>query len=160
MRGQSRIEPKIHTIILYQLVWAEQWPNEEIGHDLLDRAPLARMIQRDKVVKRAVTNILNTRQWKWDDCCHIHHNNRSTPGNWHCDDYDGLSFEDYRRFAIVCYSPQDTTMEMGPTSTRGGDCTEGPAGTFIVFRPDIEHRAMANISGKRRVMLKFLASRL
>lgn len=130
----------------------------EIGHDLLERAPAAARVTTDEAVRDAVERLAGPAVL--DACRHVHVNDSATSGPWHQDDYCGQPWPPGERYVIVCYFPQDTTPEMGPTAVRLPNGTQqvaaGTAGTFVAMRHDVRHRATANVTGRERVMLKFL----
>ena len=79
------------------------------------------------------------------------------------------------RWTMAFYSPQDTTLDMGPTAVLPGtqyyDTHEtahsqpelplcGEAGTLSIVHYDLWHRAMPNHCQKQRYMVKFLFTRL
>jgi hypothetical protein len=124
-------------------------PHEAVPDDLL---------REDPAVRQAVQGLLGTAAVP-DACRHVHVNSRAEPGPWHVDDYCGEPWPEDARFAILCYFPQDTPAEMGPTAIRvdGREVLgAGPAGTYLLMRQDIEHRSTANTSGRERFMLKYL----
>lgn len=126
---------------------------ENAPHEAVPREPL-----EDPAVRVAVRNMLGPFACP-DGCAHIHANLSTEPGPWHVDDYCGSEWPAGKRFAILCYFPQDTTVEMGPTAIRSGGIEitgAGPAGTCLLMRQDVEHRAEANTSGMARIMLKYL----
>lgn len=112
----------------------------------------------DSAVHYAVTAMLGPRA-RPDECRHIHTNDSADPGPWHVDDYCGEPWPVGIKFAILCYFPQDTPPELGPTAIRidgeeilGG----GPAGSCLLMAHTVEHRALANTTGRQRFMLKYL----
>ena len=77
------------------------------------------------------------------------------------------------RWCMAFYYPQDTTEEMGPTGVVPGSQylnsppdpageipLAGRAGTVTIVHYDLWHRGLANISDRKRYMLKFLFTRL
>ena len=132
---------------------------DQVGDD----APHSKVpygVLNDPAVRHAVEQLLGP-DVVWDDCRHVHLNDSRHPGPWHTDDYCGQPWPEDRRFAILCYFPQATPPELGPTAVRGngrGILAAGPPGACLLFRQDVEHRATANTSGERRVMLKYLFS--
>jgi hypothetical protein len=112
----------------------------------------------DPEVKDAVITMLGPNAYP-DKCRHIHANHGGPAGDWHVDDYCGRPWPPGVRFAILCYFPQDTPPELGPTMIRvdgreilGG----GPAGSCLLMKHTVEHRATANLLGQPRFMLKYL----
>lgn len=146
--GQARIPPAENARLCATLY-------EGMSHEQL--APVAEMILRDPVVSAALDG------WEMDGCCHVHENDRASPGDWHCDDYCGQPWPESPRRMILCYFPQDTTPDMGPTELLiDGQVVSaaGPAGTFVLMGHDMLHRAGANVSGRRRLMVKVLVQEL
>ena len=77
------------------------------------------------------------------------------------------------RWCMAFYYPQDTSEEMGPTGVVPGSqylnnppdpaaeiALAGRAGTVTIVHYDLWHRGLANISDRKRYMLKFLFTRL
>jgi len=94
-----------------------------------------------------------------DPCRHVHTNPSPILGDWHVDDYCGQPWPEGWQFAILCYFPQDTPVELGPTVARinGQEViADGPAGTCLLMRHDVEHRSTGNTTGGERFMLKYL----
>ncbi len=160
--GRSTVPQWLHETMVDQFVRTQTSPTDEIGHDLFDRVPSARLAYNAQSVRAAVYSLIGPH--RLDRCIHAHLNLSPTPGDWHTDDYCGNPWPPSRRFVIVCYYPQTVTVDMGPTEVNfpvgpAGAFIPvvGPAGTFIAIRPDVWHRSTANTSGQRRVMFKFLA---
>ena len=89
---------------------------------------------------------------------------------------DGFSRRRHRtRWVLAMYYPQETTLEMGPTAIVPGshyyNTTEAgtardemalpvPAGSVAIVDYDIWHRGTANVSDRKRYMVKFLFLRM
>lgn len=116
-------------------------------------------ILRDPVVLSAVEAMLGPGAGP-DVCRHVHVQPPSASGSdWHQDDYDGKPWPDAHEWAILFYFPQATPPEMGGTGilVDGQEViAAGPAGTCLLARGDVVHRARANTTGQTRYMLKYL----
>lgn len=148
------------------------------GNNVLPRIPEIQQIFDRPAVRGVLTSILGPN--------YIMHPHRyphcNVPGSkaqqLHKDatHYSGdKDIRDHRcRWAMAFYYPQDVTEEMGPTSILPGtqyyetfsddpDNAElllcGKAGTVNIVHFDVWHRATANVSDKKRYMLKFLFAR-
>ncbi|MGE3279936.1 MAG: hypothetical protein AB7H90_00990 [Alphaproteobacteria bacterium] len=127
-------------------------------HELLQKVPAAAAVLNDPIVKQAVAVALG--EGAAADLCRHVHESGDDDGPWHQDDYCGQPWPLSPRRVILCYFPQDTPEAMGPTEVRSlrGDeiLVTGPAGTCLLMRHDLWHRATANRTLRRRFMLKFL----
>lgn len=125
---------------------------EDTPHELVPTWPLC-----DPAVRQAVTGMLGPGAVA-DGCRHVHANSSVEAGPWHVDDYCGQPWPP-GRWAILCYFPQDTPVELGPTAARVDGrvvLAGGPAGSCLLMAQDVEHRATANTTGRARFMLKYL----
>jgi hypothetical protein len=127
---------------------SDDTPHEAVNDDIL----------WDPAIWRAVHAVIGPNALA-DACRHVHTNTADQHGDWHIDDYCGKPWPADSQFAILCYFPQDTPPQLGPTQIRldgreilGG----GPAGSCLLMREHVEHRSTANISGQPRIMLKYL----
>lgn len=126
----------------------ESWPHEIVPAAILN----------DPVVLKAVKALLGPNATP-DVCRHVHENAHPEDGPWHQDDYDGDPWPEDADWAILFYFPQDTLPEMGGTGilVDGQEVIgAGPAGTCLLARGDVLHRARANTTGRQRFMLKYL----
>jgi hypothetical protein len=89
---------------------------------------------------------------------------------------DGFSRRRHRtRWTLAMYYPQETTLEMGPTAFVPGShyfntaeagtardemALSVPAGSVAIVDYDIWHRGTANVSDRKRYMVKFLFLRM
>jgi hypothetical protein len=148
---QSALPPSFHRGVVSYLR----------AHQLGDDAPheaIPNFLRKDKVTGRAVSDLLGPNA-EPDPCRHVHTNQSPYPGEWHRDDYCGQPWPAGYQFAILCYFPQATPAELGPTAIRvdGQEIVgAGPAGTCLVMRHDVEHRSTGNLLGGERFMLKYL----
>lgn len=148
---RSSLPVKVHEETLYVLqnsLRAESWP-----HHLVPTA-----ILKDSMVLEAVKALLGPNA-EPDVCRHVHENAHPEDGPWHQDDYDGDPWPEGVDWAILFYFPQDTLPEMGGTGilVDGQEVIgAGPAGTCLLARGDVMHRARANTTGRQRYMLKYL----
>ena len=107
-------------------------------------------------MRRTVTDLIGPH--RLDPCQHLHLNDSPEPGGWHTDDYCGQPWPGPA--AIVCYFPQATPPEMGPTVARVDDTELRPPplpGGFLVMRHDVAHRSTPNVTGRPRFMVKLVA---
>lgn len=145
---QSSLPPSVHEeMFRLASMLGENTPHEEV--------PTA-ILADPKVITAAGALLGHTA--KPDICKHIHENNQAKDGDWHQDDYDGNPWPE-GDWAILFYFPQDTPLEMGGTSisVNGQEIiAEGPAGTCLLARGDVTHRARANTTGRNRIMMKYL----
>jgi hypothetical protein len=150
---RSTFGPTFHQAVL----------NKLRRHDMGQHTPhvdVPSAILTDKIVWDTVTQMLG-KDASPDACRHVHLNNHPEDGPWHRDNYDEDEWPGGPAdWAVMFYFPQDTPLEMGPTSIRvnGQEITgAGPAGTCLLVRGgDAEHRARANTTGQQRYMLKYL----
>jgi hypothetical protein len=144
----SSLPQAVHDSILADVSQlGDDAPHEIVNDEILN----------DPAVWQAVRAVLGN-AWL-DECRHIHTNHGGPAGDWHVDDYCGHPWPPGVRFAILCYFPQDTPPELGPTMIRvdgrevlGG----GPAGSCLLMAHTVEHRSTANLTGRPRFMLKYL----
>lgn len=144
---QSSLPVEVHEQTLDRLRDAESWPHERVPANILS----------DPVVLEAVKALLGPNAGP-DVCRHVHENPLPEDGPWHQDDYDGDPWPE-GDWAILFYFPQDTPPEMGGTGILidGQEVIgAGPAGTCLLARGDVLHRARANTTGRQRFMLKYL----
>jgi hypothetical protein len=147
---QSSLSPTFHQSVIRTL-------QGERVHDMTSHEAVPSLILGDPAVLSAVAQMLGDSA-EPDPCRHVHLNPSPEHGAWHVDDYCGSPWP-VGEFAILCYFPQDTPLEMGPTAIRIDGCeirASGPAGTCLLMRHTVEHRATANTSGRQRYMLKYL----
>jgi hypothetical protein len=146
---RSSLPRAVHDSILADVSQlGDDAPHGAVNHEILN----------DPVVWHNVYVMLGLNA-RSDACRHIHTNPAAEPGQWHVDDYCGRPWPAGARFAILCYFPQDTPPDLGPTAIRvdgreilGG----GPAGSCLLMRHTVEHRSTANVAGRPRYMLKYL----
>ncbi|MDF2723791.1 MAG: phytanoyl-CoA dioxygenase [Paenibacillus sp.] len=163
---------EFHSQLLGQL--SEVYANEgNPGNNLLPRVPQLQKVFDHPSVKGALTSVLGE-GYLMHSHRHGHFNNAPKPGGWHKDSYWGYKRMRNHRpwWAMIMYFPQDTPLELGPTSVMPGtqnyesrtfaaDTSDGEvvaagkAGTFILIHYDIWHRSTANLLGRERFMLKF-----
>ena len=146
------------------------------GNEILEHNPAVQLVFADPVVRGALGSLLGD-----DFFMHPHrHCHQNVPGapaqKNHKDSYeDDLNVRHHRsRWAMAMYYPQAVTTDMGPTGVTPGsqylsdpasvaDADEiavtGDAGTVIIVHYDLWHRALRNVSGRPRYMLKFLFCR-
>lgn len=149
---RSSLPSDYHTAVWRELAAVSR----EVGHE--DVPAILNGLRDDPAVTAAVTDLLGLGGMP-DVCRHVHLNDRHEPGDWHIDDYCGTPWPLDARHAILCYFPQDTLPEMGPTELLiDGQIVSaaGPTGTCALMRHDVMHRAGANTSGRQRYMVKML----
>ncbi len=154
--------------------------SESVGHfgnNLLPLVPELGELFEDPVVKGALGSLLGP-----DYLMHPHralHQNPPGSGEqqFHKDSYWGYTrrVRNHRPWwVMVMYFPQDTPLELGPTSVMEGSqylyqrpeslCEEvpvvGKAGRFVLIHYDIWHRKMLNQRDVQRYMFKFEFTRL
>ena len=151
------------------------------GNNILPRLPQIQQIFDHPTVRGALTSILGP-GYLMNPHRHCHLNPPGSPGQrWHKDNYvfDELIRHPRPRWVLAFYYPQDVSEEMGPSGLIPGrhyhhhisydeaDRTLeaatpicGPAGSVALIHYDSWHRAMANRSGTKRYMLKFLFERM
>ena len=152
------------------------------GNDIYERAPaIASVLQHPQVVG-ALTSLLGPGYHM--DChrhCHLTESGQG-PGGYHQDGtfraLKGWSrpwrYWHRPRKVLLAYSPHEVPEECGPTAVAPGShyfrrAPEGMAalerrfsggtGTIAIVNFSIWHRAGANVSGRRRIVLKFLFER-
>jgi hypothetical protein len=152
-----------------------------VGNNLLPRVPEIRQVLADPAIHGALTSLLGP-GYILNPHRHGHNNPPGSKGQtWHKDCYvrDHNIRHPRFRWILALYYPQDVTEEMGPTGIlprwhnyrhvsdhRPEFCREealgmcGPAGTVALCHFDVWHRATANISDKKRYMLKFGFARM
>ena len=150
------------------------------GNNILPRIPEIRRVFDQPAVQGALTSLLGPGYLMHPHrYCHLNKPG-STGQQWHKDDYifDHNVRHARCRWVMAFYYPQDVREDMGPTGILPGrqhynrisDCdasqsTEsalgliGPAGTVSIVNFDSWHRATANVSDKKRYMLKFQFTR-
>lgn len=143
------------------------------GNNLLPRIPELRMVFDHPVVTGALTSVLGP-DYMLHAHRHGHYNASPVAGGWHKDSYWGYSRirNHHPWWAMIMYFPQDTPVDLGPTSvmpgtqnyetrifaadqSEGEALASGQAGTFALIHYDIWHRSTPNILDKARYMLKF-----
>lgn len=143
------------------------------GNNLLPRIRELRKVFDHPVVAGALTSVLGP-DYMLHAHRHGHYNAQPVPGGWHKDSYWGYKRQRNHHpwWAMIMYFPQDTPVELGPTSIvpgtqnyesrvfesddpAGEALAAGEAGTFLLIHYDIWHRSTANTLGKERFMLKF-----
>ena len=148
-----------------------------LGNNILPLIPEIQDVLSHPVVHGAMTSILG-QNYVLHPHRYCHFNRPKSDGQgFHKDSYEGdEQIRRHRcRWAMAFYYPQDTTEDMGPTAVLPAsqyyDTHEsahaqpelplcGTAGTVTIVHYDLWHRAMANLSDKRRHMVKFLFLRL
>lgn len=148
---QSSLPLSVHEQTLHYLIFSSS-DRESWAHEIVPTA-----ILNDPVVLKAVKALLGPNA-EADVCRHVHENASPEDGPWHQDDYDGNPWPE-GDWAILFYFPQDTAVEMGGTGilVDGQEIIgAGPAGTCLLARGDVMHRARANTTGRQRYMLKYL----
>ena len=151
------------------------------GNNLMARIPEIRKVLADPAVDGALTGVLGE-----DYYMHPHRHCHYRPPGGEGQELHKDSFTKRRhrtRWILAMYYPQDTTEDMGPTGVVPGtqyhnwltgpigvrrhvDGTEGEvpmvvdAGTVLIVHYDIWHRGMANLSNKKRYMMKFMFTRM
>lgn len=163
---------EFHEELLEQLDYVYQ--NEgNPGNNLLPRVKKLQKVFDHPAIKGALTSVLGS-DYLLHAHRHGHFNSSPKPGGWHKDSYWGHSRirNHHPWWAMIMYFPQDTPVELGPTSvipgtqwyeTRTFDSDDHPLeakasgskGTFLLIQYDIWHRATANIKQLDRYMLKF-----
>ncbi|MFD1675896.1 HEAT repeat domain-containing protein, partial [Alicyclobacillus fodiniaquatilis] len=169
---QTDFSKEFHASLMEQLNQVYETEGNP-GNNLLPRIREVQKIFDHPVITGALTSVLGP-NYMLHAHRHGHFNAVPTPGGWHKDSYWG-----YKRmrnhhpwWAMIMYFPQDTPVELGPTSvmpgtqnyetrtfTSDGSAEEalasGEAGTFALIHYDIWHRSTANTLGNPRYMLKF-----
>lgn len=143
------------------------------GNNLLPRVKKLRKVFDHPSIRGALTSVLGP-DYLLHAHRHGHYNSSPKPGGWHKDSYWGHSRtrNHHPWWAMIMYFPQDTPVELGPTSVIPGTQwyesrtfdsddhpleakASGSKGTFLLIQYDIWHRATANIKELDRYMLKF-----
>lgn len=146
------------------------------GNNILPRVPELSEIFQSPAVHGALHSLLGP-GYSMHPHRYCHLNNPGSKGQaWHKDDFifDHNVRHHRCRWLMAFYYPQDVDAEMGPTGIVGNrqfynqisdtDSTRsveeeiklcGPAGTVALVNFDVWHRATANISDRKRYMLKF-----
>lgn len=143
-----------------------------LGNNVLPRVPELQAVFDDPTVRGAFTSILG-QNYVMHSHRHPHRNGPHSGGQgFHKDSYWGHQKVRHHRprWAMAFYYPQDTPLEIGPSSVLSGTqyyshrITEendgevslsGEAGTVTLIHFDLWHRAMANQTDKTRYMMKF-----
>ena len=147
------------------------------GNDILPKVAALQEVFDQPVVRGALTSILGP-DYIMHPHRHCHANEPGSSGqNFHQDSYeDDQNVRHHRtRWVMAFYYPQDVSAEMGPTAVLPGSqyyytpeqahtqpelplC--GKAGTLTIVHYDLWHRAMPNLSTRKRYMGKFLFCRM
>ena len=143
-----------------------------LGNNILPRVPELQAVFEDPTVRGAFSSILGD-TYVMHSHRHPHQNRPHSDGQgFHKDSYWGHQKVRHHcpRWAMAFYYPQDSPLEMGPSSvlprtqyynTRitenntGELPLSGEAGTLTIIHFDLWHRAMANRTDKTRYMMKF-----
>ena len=148
-----------------------------LGNNLLPAIPEIQEVFDQPVVHGAMQGVLGS-DYVMHPHRYCHFNQQGSEGqNFHKDSYAGdEQIRRHRcRWTMAFYYPQDVTEDMGPTAVLPGSqyyetgesaheqpdlALTGEAGTVTIVHYDLWHRAMPNLSDKKRYMLKFLFIRL
>ena len=148
-----------------------------LGNNILPRVPELQAVFEDLAVRGAFTSILG-QNYVMHSHRHPHRNAPHSGGQgFHKDSYWGHQKVRHHlpRWAMAFYYPQDTPIEIGPSSVLSGtqyynhritenndgeSALSGEAGTVSIIHFDLWHRAMANQTDKTRYMMKFQFIRL
>lgn len=148
-----------------------------LGNNILPRVSELQAVFEDPSVRGAFTSILG-KNYVMHSHRHPHHNAPHSGGQgFHKDSYWGHQKVRHHcpRWAMAFYYPQDTPIELGPSSILSGTqyysnritevnegeiALNGEAGTISIIHFDLWHRAMANQTDKTRYMMKFQFIRL
>ena len=169
---KTNLPPEFHQEIFRQT--EEVFEKEgNPGNNLLPRIPAIQEVLDDPAVHDAFTGILG-QNYFMEPHRHCHYNRPGSDGQTlHKDSFTRRRH--HTRWAMTMYYPQDTTVDMGPTTilpgsqyynTLGDDSIEigtpvaGEAGSVIICNYDIRHGGSPNRSQKNRYMMKFLATRM
>ena len=150
------------------------------GNNILPRVPELAEVFSAPAVREALTGLLGP-DYILNPHRHCHLNPPGRPGqSWHkdCYVYDHNLRHPRFRWVLAFYYPQETTPDMGPTGVLRGTqwyrtisdpdpdkTTEselplvGAAGSVAIVHFDAWHRATANVSDRKRYMLKFQFAR-
>ena len=150
------------------------------GNNILPRIPDIGRIFEHPAMTGALTSLLGP-EYILNPHRHCHLNPTGSGGqSWHKDCYVFDHNLRHPRFywLLAFYYPQDTTADMGPSGVlprtqnyrtisdpNAAATTEeeaklcGPAGTVALVHFDSWHRATANVSDRKRYMLKFQVAR-
>jgi hypothetical protein len=143
------------------------------GNNLLPRIREIQQVFDSPVITGALTSVLGP-NYMLHAHRHGHYNAQPVAGGWHKDSYWGYSRmrNHHPWWAMIMYFPQNTPLELGPTSVLPGTqnyesrtfvsdevageaFANGGAGTFALIHYDIWHRSTPNVLGNARFMLKF-----
>jgi len=146
------------------------------GNNILPRVPELGAIFDSPTVRGALQSLLGP-GYSMHSHRYCHLNSPGSQGqHWHKDDYifDHNVRHHRFRWVMAFYYPQDVDPDMGPTGIASDHhyCNHisnadptlsseeeiklcGPAGTVALVNFDVWHRATANISNRKRYMLKF-----
>jgi hypothetical protein len=143
------------------------------GNNLLPRIREVQQVFDSPVITGALTSVLGP-NYMLHAHRHGHYNAQPVAGGWHKDSYWGYSRmrNHHPWWAMIMYFPQNTPLELGPTSVLPGTqnyesrtfvsddpageaYANGEAGTFALIHYDIWHRSTPNVLGSARYMLKF-----
>ena len=151
------------------------------GNNLIARVPAIQQVFDDPAVDGALTGVLGPNYYM-----HPHRHCHYRPPRSEGQQIHKDSFTKRRhraRWLLAMYYPQKTTVDMGPTAIIPGshyynwlrgpirvdrhfDGTEGEvpmaveAGTVLLVHYDIWHRGMANVTDKKRYMIKIMFTRM
>ncbi|MCZ6633377.1 MAG: HEAT repeat domain-containing protein [bacterium] len=143
------------------------------GNNLLPRIPVIQEIFDSPPVQGALRSILGEEPYLQPHR-HCHYNSPGSKGQKMHQD-GGKRWSHHTRRLLAFYYPQHTPLELGPTGILPGshyyntpegvrtieECPLcGEAGTVVIVNYDLWHRAMPNLSDKKRYMMKFLFLRM
>ena len=141
------------------------------GNNMIPRIPEIQEVLTDPVIDGALTSIVGPNYYAHPHR-HPHFNAPGSSGqNLHKDSWSKRRH--HTRWAMAFYYPQDTPIEQGPTGITPGShylnhgpgatdeiALDGIAGTVVIVHYDLWHRAMPNLTNRKRFMLKFLFARM
>jgi hypothetical protein len=143
------------------------------GNNLMARISAIGKVWSDPAVDGAMQSILGRGYYMHP---HRHCHYRPPGGEGQTLHKDGFSKRRHRtRWTLAMYYPQETTLEMGPTALVPGShyfnteeagtardemALPVPAGSVAIVDYDIWHRGTANVSDRKRYMVKFLFVRM